>query len=187
MTTPTKDTIIRLLEEGKSSAEIIGMGYKAGTVYEAQRKWRQSKTKARPADDNTKATHNSSNAAKTSVAPVTDWIENDPEIVALKKEIRKAELESELGRVQIPSDVMSLEAVAREIGEWNLEFCPHNEDGLCTEWEWCTEEGIPNGIGKPICEGEGIYQIYRIKPSVLFCAMCPMPLYHAFKRLEGQV
>ena len=35
--------IIKLLAKGKTSKEIIGMGHKPGTVYSAQRKWRQEK------------------------------------------------------------------------------------------------------------------------------------------------
>jgi len=175
MKTSSKDIIIKLLTEGKSSAEIIGMGYKAGTVYGAQRKWRQGQVKTRLTGDSPKATQHPSHPAKTSVSPVTDEIESDPEIVRLKKEIRKAELEKELGRAKMPSAVMVLVAAAKEIGELNFNCCPHNEDGICTVWSWNTEEEFPDGIAEPVYDDQGVC---GIEPSVLYCAICPIRLEH---------
>ncbi len=60
METSAKDSIIKLLTEGKSSGEIIGMGYKAGTVYGTQRKWRQDEAQTRSAGDIPKASHHPS-------------------------------------------------------------------------------------------------------------------------------
>ena len=48
MTSYMSDEIIKLLSEGKNSGDIIGMGYKKGTVYSTQRKWRQGKIKLLP-------------------------------------------------------------------------------------------------------------------------------------------
>ena len=47
------DAIVELLVEGKSSREIIEMGYKKGTVYSTQPKWHQEKAKPIPNPKNT--------------------------------------------------------------------------------------------------------------------------------------
>jgi len=188
--------IEKLLRQGRNPKELVELGFAKSVVTRVrrrlaeektgvQRKRRQGKGKVPPVSggkDNVWAP-----ATPTGAMPpafTAEDIEADPEIVELKKQIRKAELERELGRAKMPPEAAVLVAAAQEIGEYSLEFCPHVEDGLCTWWGWDTQDEIPNGIGEPIPDGKGVY---RIKPSVLYCAMCPGPLKYAFDRLEGEL
>jgi len=166
MTESIRDTIVALLEEGETSGEIIGMGYKAGSVYSAQRKWRQGKIDI-GAGDNTNA------SAKTTSSPITATterdIESDPEIVELKKEIRKAELKRQLGMAKAPLDLDILLSAAFDVGRDRLNACDYGEDGLCTLWQWSRPNEIPKNIGEAVPAGE---DGWRIRPSPLYCALC---------------
>lgn len=166
MTKSIRDTIIALLDEGKTSGEIIGMGYKAGTVYGAQRRWRQGKTEI-GAEDSTTA------SAKKMSTPITAItgpdIECDPEIVELKKEIRKAELKRQLGMAKAPLDIDILLSAAFDIGKDRLNSCDYAEDGLCTLWQWSRTDEIPKGIGEAVSAGD---DGWRLRPSPLYCALC---------------
>ena len=185
-----------LLRQGKKPKELVEFGFPKAVVTRVrrrlteeeagvQRKRCQGKVKPPPVSGRKDNAFVSVTPTATVPQPFTaEDIEVDPEIVELKKQIRKAELERELGRAKMPPEAAVLVAAAQEIGEFSLEFCPHNEDGLCTDWGWDTEEEIPNGIGEPVCDSEGLY---RIKPSVLYCAMCPIPLKYALERLEGEL
>lgn len=181
MTKSIRDTIIALLDEGKTLGEIIGMGYKAGTVYGAQRKWRQGRTKI-GAGDNTTA------LAKTMSSPITAIvgpdIESDPEIVELKKEIRKVELKRQLGMAKAPLDMDILLMAAFDIGKDRLKLCQYEEDGLCTLWRWSTAAEVPKGIGEAVPAGD---EDWRIRPSPLYCALCTADLNGRIEDVDDSV
>ena len=171
--------IIKLLAQGKTSGEIIGMGYKKGTVYSTQRKWRQGKAEASSRVNKVSISPNESN--HQSISALAD-IESDPEIVQLKKEIRIAELNRQLAKAKAPSEVETLVTSAQEIGQKRCESCDYEDNGLCTFWEWSTASEIPSGIGEPVLEEEE--DMWRIKPTSLYCAMCTISIENDIERLE---
>jgi len=104
-----------------------------------------------------------------------------PEILQLKKEIRKAELERELAGAKMPAEVAVLVAAAQELGEEGCDGCPHEEDGVCTYWQWEAPEEIPQGIGEPVSVAK---DEWRMRPSVLYRAMCTVGLRDAIWHLD---
>ena len=172
------DEIIKLLAEGKTSGEIIAMGYKKGTVYSTQRKWRRGKAEASSIVN--KGSKNPAGSNQQSISALSD-IESDPEIVQLKKEIRIAELNRQLAKAKAPSEVEALVTVAQEIGQEKFENCYYKGNGLCTHWEWSASSEIHSGIGELVLDEEGAW---RIKPTALYCAMCTLPIERDIEVLE---
>ena len=86
MTDTKYQEITDLLTEGKTAREIIAQGYKAGTVYSTQRKWKQGKGKGATEVESPLSNHTPESGSVIE-------IETDPEIIQLKKEIRIAELQ----------------------------------------------------------------------------------------------
>ena len=178
MTNRISDEIIKLLVEGKTSTDIINKGYKRGTVYTTQRKWRQGKVKTHPGDNNSTLTGAVFTPQTASTEPD---IESDPEIVQLKKEIRKAELQKQLGTAKAPSEMEILIVAAIEAGQARQEECRYEENGLCTLCQWSSRDKVPQGIGELVMECK---DTWRIKPSPLYCAMCTVSLEAADEGLQ---
>jgi len=161
------EEIIKLLVQGKTSLEIINMGYKKGTVYSAQRNWRKGEDNI-PVVGNDRRDEASPLLAPQFTNKLQD-IESDPEIIQLKKEIRIAELQKHLNRAKAPNDIDIIMAAAQELGQVRRDKCTHEENGLCTFWDWETADDVPKYVGQPVFEDEGIW---RIMPSPYYCAMC---------------
>ena len=172
------DKIVQLLNEGKNSCEIITMGYKKGTVYSTQRKWRQRNVK--PTHRVNEVTTGRITSNQRSITESID-IESDPEIVQLKKEIRMAELNRQLAKAKAPSEVETLVTSAQEIGQKRCESCDYEDNGLCTFWKWSTASEIPSGIGEPVLEKK---DVWRMKPTSLYCAMCTISVENDIDELE---
>jgi len=167
-----KEQIQTLLSSGKSSGEVIAMGYRPGTVYTAQRELRERD--ARPARE---SSVKESGGAEQDRIPASsprkeESIESDPEIVALKKEVRKTELRRELDKLEVPTDMEQLLACAKATGTEKGMFCAFNEDGMCTAEEWQHIEEVPQHAGKPI-EHDGLW---HARPSPFFCLFCAAEL-----------
>jgi hypothetical protein len=128
-----------LLKQGKKPKELVELGFPKSVVTRVRRRLReekagvqrkrcQGKVKTPPVSggkDNALVP-----ATPTATVPpafTAEDIEADPEIVELKKQIRKAELERELGRAKMPLEVAILVAAARKFGERCLEFCDHHK------------------------------------------------------------
>ena len=80
-------TIQTLLSEGKSTREVIDMGFKGGTVYKAQRELRREAKGGYQVTGERSQPDSVVSAQAQSVEVIDLQIENDPEIVRLKKEI----------------------------------------------------------------------------------------------------
>jgi hypothetical protein len=173
------DEITKLLAQGKTSHEIISMGYKKGTVFGAQRKFRQNN--ATPHVTNNKVAQAKKPPPIKQPINTTIDIESDPEIVQLKKEIRIAELRKQLGIAKAPSEMEVLIAAALQCGELRQEECEHKENGVCALYEWSSREDIEDGIGEPIPKEK---DKWRIKPSPLYCAMCTANIEDNIEDLE---
>ncbi len=76
-----------LLATGKSTREVISMGFKAGTVYKASRELRRGPEGGYQVTEETPQANAGVSAQAQSVEAIDLQIENDPEIVRLKKEI----------------------------------------------------------------------------------------------------
>ena len=166
------------LTEGKSSSEVIALGYMRGSVYKVLYQMRQegnggSSTSSHVSPQGSKPQGDGGPKTRRTVQP-RDYeppdlqIETDPEIVQLNKEIRRAELEKQLGRLKAPPEMETIVALARELGSLKRIFCGCREDGICTYEGWDNEEDIPTGIGEPAKRDDRWY----VKPSLLCCAFC---------------
>ena len=175
------EEIAQLLAQGKSLKEIISMGYKKGTVYSVQRKYRKGRIITTERINNKNRTFPKHTPANINL---DIEIESDPEIFRLKKEIRKVELEKQLSRIKIPPDVEIIMAAAHEIGRVRQECCDNFEDDLCTWWIWDTAEEIPKCLGEPVFSEEN--KEWRIKPSPLYCAMCTASIQNELYNLEDR-
>ena len=107
--------IERLLRDGKSSRQVIDTGYKPSSVYKAQRRLRAGVSGARSG-----AIAQRGNRADETVASDNDpvgpmagrgdehrdpEVESHPDIVELKRELRKAQLQSQIAAVRVPGGV----------------------------------------------------------------------------------
>ncbi len=109
--------IIEKMKAGASPADLIGQGYKRGLVYKVNKTLRSTSsergelTPSNPCGD--------SSIASTSTVDST--IEGDPEILELKKELRKAELRRQLAEINAPIElearINALENKAKEVGD----------------------------------------------------------------------
>lgn len=84
-----QEAIVRLLTAGKPAAELVRQGYSKGTVYKMARR-----VTALPAA-----------GREGSQAQAEAEVETDPEIVRLKKELRKAQLQRQIREARAPLEV----------------------------------------------------------------------------------
>ena len=143
--------IAKLLSEGKQAADLVRQGYSRGTVYKVARRLNNGGTTPPAAN----------NVASSS------RVEDDPEIIGLKIAIRKAELEAQLGQVDVPVDIVDLvRKMEREINgltasvaylHEQLESSPLN--GIRREFECpCGSVGaVAVNVECTVCGGETRY------------------------------
>ncbi|MBI3954194.1 MAG: hypothetical protein HY330_06740 [Chloroflexi bacterium] len=86
-----QEAIVRLLTAGKPAAELVRQGYSKGTVYKMARR-----VTALPAA-----------GREGSQAQAEAAVEGDPDIVRLKKKLRKAQLERQIREARAPLEVES--------------------------------------------------------------------------------
>jgi hypothetical protein len=92
-----EEEIAKLLSQGTLPAELVRQGHSRGTVYKVAR---------RLAERGTTAPHHSdSRASEASNSAYDSALEADPEILDLKKELRKAQLERQLAEMRAPIDL----------------------------------------------------------------------------------
>ena len=107
--------IERLLRDGKSSRQVIDTGYKPSSVYTAQRRLRAGVSGARSgaitqrgnrADETVASDNNPVGLmAGRGDAHLDPEVESHPDIIELKRELRKAQLQSQIAAVRVPSGV----------------------------------------------------------------------------------
>lgn len=169
--------ILELLSEGKNSQEIITLGFKKGTVYATQRKWRK-KERTTPIV----TTKTETSLLRTAIPDATFLeIESDPEIIRLKKEIRVAELQKQLSSIKLPPEIDMLIKAAEEIGAEKRGACDCYEDGVCNFLEWGSESEITKDMGEHVLAEKGKW---HVKPPALYCALCTVPLELRLLKLE---
>ena len=120
-----------LLAEGKSSTEVIALGYKASTVYKAQRQMVQGRKPGRSSGNgvSTEVQQSPAKGQAEHPKPMTTRVheppgpdgEADPEIVQLKIDLRKAQLEGKIAEVRAPialeARLAALENKAKELNQ----------------------------------------------------------------------
>ena len=107
--------IERLLRDGKSSRQVIDTGYNPSSVYKAQRRLRAGVSGARSGAiaqrgnraDETVAADNDpvGPMAERGAAQQDPEVESHPDIVELKRKLRKAQLQSQIAAVRVPGGV----------------------------------------------------------------------------------
>lgn len=179
----TTEHVEQLLRQGRKPKELVELGFPKSIVTRVRRQLKEEKggVKQKRRQVKANATPNGGGGAmpRKGTAPITtvpstsavDDIESDPEIVQLKKEIRKAELEMALGRAKTPPEVAALVASARLFGTDRQEDCIYRRDGYCIVRSWASQHEIPEGIGEPVFIQEDEPN-WRVKPSCLYCAVC---------------
>ena len=81
-----EEEIAQLLRDGAKPTDLVHQGFSRGTVYKVHKQLR--------GEGGTRI------GTKESEHPAEDSLENDPEILELKKELRKAQLEKELAEIK---------------------------------------------------------------------------------------
>ena len=120
--------IERLLRDGKSSRQVIDTGYKSSSVYKAQRRLRAGVGGARSG-----AIAQRGNRADETVAANNDpvglmagrgdaqqdpEVESHPDIIELKRELRKAQLQGQIAAVRVPDGVETrLDSLEKTVDE----------------------------------------------------------------------
>lgn len=173
------EEIAQHLKQGKTMEDLLALGYKKGTIYSVQRKLRQEG--ALPVAHKGNGQRPPSGTAQAEAYPEVD---NDPEILQLKKELRKAQLERQLRELKAP---LELEAKLKTL--WNASVragrekqqkCPFYKDALCTAQRWKQKEQVPEVMGTPVSKDSYWY----VKPSALHCALCTVHLHFLVAALE---
>ncbi len=91
-----EQAIASLLSEGKKPVDVIRQGYSRGTVYKVAK---QVQVESTPLSD------------------VDHAVEADPEIVDLKKQLRKAQLKHQIANLSMPSNLEArLKAIEERLG-----------------------------------------------------------------------
>ena len=120
--------IERLLSDGRSSRQVIDTGYKPSSVYTAQRRLRAGVSGARSG-----AIAQRGNRADETVAADNDpvgpmagrgaehrdpEVESHPDIIELKRELRKAQLQSQIAAVKVPTGMETrLDSLEKTVDE----------------------------------------------------------------------
>jgi len=108
--------IERLLRDGKSSRQVIDMRYNPSSVYKVQRRVRaMARAPITEGNDPTPPTAGLGDEHRDSE------VESHPEVVELKRELRKAQLQSQIAAVRVPAGMGrrldSLEKTVSEMAE----------------------------------------------------------------------
>ena len=104
-----EEEIARLLTDGAQPAELVRQGYARGTVYKVNRRLNQDSASLALRRDTETASE---------VIPHDESIETDPEVVGLKKALRKAQLERQLTELKAPIEMeRRLDTLERKVSE----------------------------------------------------------------------
>ena len=102
-----EEQIGRLLREGRTPAELVHEGWVRSSVYKVAKRLRTWGTPQEPG------------ATQAEIAD--DAVEGDPDVLDLRKALRKAELELQIAEIKgtpmLEARVSELEEVMREVGE----------------------------------------------------------------------
>ena len=93
--------IAKLLREGKKPADLVHQGFSRGAVYKTNRRLQ----------------HGSATPSDPSTTPGFK-VENDPEAIQLKKAVRMAELQRQLGEIEQPVELVDRIAKLEEEVRW---------------------------------------------------------------------
>ena len=117
--------IEQLLRDGKSSRQVIDMRYNPSSVYKVQRRVRA--VASAPITEGNDPTPPTAGLGDEQRDPE---VESHPEVVELKRELRKAQLQSQIAAVRAPAGMEkrldSLEKTVTEMAE--LVVCPTTPD-----------------------------------------------------------
>lgn len=81
-------------------------------------------------------------------------------------------LTSVVAKADLLSELAALLTAAKEFGRENQDSCLClDEEGICRHCQWEDEEDVPKHGGEPVKIDDRWY----LKPSILYCALCPDP------------
>jgi hypothetical protein len=169
----------QLLRQGRKSRELVELGFPKLVVTRVRRQLRKEKT-----------------AVQTKVPEVAPQAETQlqtppelPETIATiwqKVQSMASDLQKIESIIQALPEVAVLIAAAREFGIYKRDTCPHQKEAICTLWTWSSEGDIPPGIGDPVAPADEKAE-WQIKPSPLYCAMCPIPFEDRIDDMESKL
>lgn len=157
-----------LLRQGRKPKELIEFGFPKSVVTRVHRRLREEKKAASQRKEPLGAPQ-----AETQLQAPPE----SPETIAARQKGQSMAngLERTDGLIQALSEVSIIIAAAQKLGTYQHENCPHHKDGLCRFWRWNSQDEIPKGVGEPSYvddEDPGWY----VKPSMLYCAICTIPI-----------
>lgn len=106
VTEGTEATIARKLQDGESPPDLIRKGYVRSTVYKVQQQLRRDCSR-----DDLSAASEQPDAAYDPV------VEEDPEVVELKKQLRRAQIEREIRELEAPLEIESFYGLVETLEE----------------------------------------------------------------------
>jgi len=170
------DHVEQLLRQGHRRKELIELGFPKSLVTRVRRRLRKEKaaleTKVQEGMEQAESHVQSLPESPEKMASV--W----HKLQSLANDLQRID-----SVVKALSGVTVLIAAAQELGTYMSGICPYQKDGLCTLHTWSSEGDIPRGIGEPV--GDENSEWY-IKPSLLYCAMCVIPLEDRIDNVENK-
>ena len=128
--------IEQLLRDGKSSRQVIDMRYNPSSVYKVQRRVRAGAST--PITEGNDLTHPMAESGDEQRDPE---VESHPEVLELKRELRKAQLQSQIAAVRAPAGMEkrldSLEKTVSEMAELVVWLATPDENSEEDEFGTC--------------------------------------------------
>lgn len=168
-----------LLRQGRKPKELIDLGFPKSVVSRVRRRLREEKAAKEakmPRETNLAKRHR-----ETVAEPRDSMAAIEQKMDSVEKDLQR------LGSLMnaLP-EVTILATAARKLGSYRHETCPYQKDGVCTLWTWSSEDDIPPGVGEPVAADERQSEWY-IKPSALYCALCPIPFEERLDDVEDKL
>ena len=175
----TTKHVERLLRQGRKPRELLALGFPKSVVTRVRRRLREEKAALE-------------GKVPKQLAPAGTKLATSPEspetIATIWQKVQS--MANDLLRIdsliQALSEVATVITAAREFGNYMHDTCPHQKEALCTLWTWSSEGDIPADIGEPVAPDDEKGE-WHIKPSPLYCAMCPFPFEDRLDDVEDKL
>lgn len=171
--------IEQLLRQGRKPKELVALGFPKLVVTRVYRRLKKEKAAIEAkTPEGTKQTE----CHPETVAELTE------KIVAIQQRLDSVDKELQrLGNLMngLP-EMIVLVTAAQEFGPYMHDICPHHKDSVCTLWTWPSEGDIPQGVGEALAPDDEKGE-WHIKPSPLYCALCPIPFEDRLDDMEGKL
>jgi hypothetical protein len=169
----------QLLRQGRKPKELIELGFPKSTVTRVYRQLKEEKAtlKAKAPEETAQAETHLQIPPESPETIATIW----QKVQSMANDLLRID-----SLIQVLSEVATVITAAREFGNYMHDTCPHQKEALCTLWTWSSEGDIPADIGEPVAPDDEKGE-WHIKPSPLYCAMCPFPFEDRLDDVEDKL